>query len=210
MYKVIAGLFSVIVIIFAVTTISNQLVSGEDSLKVEKYQELTSHVKFVKIYEDFKEIELDSKLVVIGKKIGSEPVFIKDDSGETAIYYTLSDFSVEKVLKNETGNEVKKKSEITIMENAAIDEVNKISYSVEGYKLMKDNKRYILFLTPNRTEEGVYNAVGVVHGKYAFEKNKSARDEQFDKDTENYEDELKNVNKKVYSEIEEKYKVELN
>ncbi|MFM9279645.1 hypothetical protein [Paenibacillus jiagnxiensis] len=115
-------------------------------------------------YENFGELDMDTELVVKGKKLNEEKVLLtKDEQGLATDNRTLSGFWVEKVLKNEGDLNVKEGETITVQENAALD--GNIVISSLGYQLMNNDEEYLLFLRPNLTESGVYNIRGVYYGK---------------------------------------------
>ncbi len=179
------------------------------STKHSQYKYIFAHAKFSGTYLDYNSIENAAKIIVIGTKENGKPVLVNDDSDTVSYFYTLSDFKVEKVIKNVTSNGIYKNESITIMENAAIDSISNQYFSIEGYQLMDNKKRYLLFLTPNRTEQGIYNMQGVIFGKYALEKNKTNRVKTFNQDIKYYEKRYSDINKKVYEKIIEKYNVDI-
>ncbi len=120
-------------------------------------------------FESFEDMERKSTLIVIGKKLDKEvPTFLEDGDGGILGGYTISDVEVKEVIKNTTGDEMGNKTVIKVLENAAsgtISHGQKVTYSVNGYELMKESKHYILIMDESSSDEGVYIPMGAVIGK---------------------------------------------
>jgi hypothetical protein len=115
-------------------------------------------------YNDFADLDAKTDLIVKGKKIKEDKVILtKDGQGLATDYRTISVFEVDKVFKNEINLSLSEGESITVQENAALD--GDVVLSTMGYQLMNNDEEYLLFLTPNLTESGVYNIKGVYYGK---------------------------------------------
>lgn len=120
-------------------------------------------------FDSFQQMEEESDLIVIGKKITTKENIVELDS--TNAYtdaYSLADFKIKKVIKNKTDKDLTKKDNITVMEYAAHDTDaygKERFFHLEDYNPMKDNKHYVLYLRESRTDLGVYLIRGAVFGK---------------------------------------------
>ncbi|WP_246943294.1 hypothetical protein [Bacillus pinisoli] len=173
---------------------------------------VVSEGKVEKIYNSLDELEKESPLIVIGKKIDGKSIFDRDEEGIPNYYFTLSDFEVKSVIKNDTERVIDKK--ITILETAAYEENHDQLLSVNGYLPMEDNKKYILFLELNESENGPsvgsYNIKGVVFGKFAFEEDKSERKRLENNERKHYDHEVLEAHNSMIKVLEEKYSDYLN
>jgi hypothetical protein len=127
-------------------------------------------------FSSLEELEQDSEIIIIGKKESSENFVDKvsegPEKGTINIFYTLSDVKVSKVLKNTTDKEINKS--LTVLERGAFDTnvLGKKQYiHVEGYELMKENKKYLLFLRESESDPSQYIIKGVYYGKIPLETN---------------------------------------
>jgi hypothetical protein len=132
-------------------------------------------------HEDFgnlNELESSSDIIIVGKKIKGENVIEKFDITEgdpdsVKRFHTLADFKINEVLKNENNNpSINKNTIVTVVENSAyeIDALgNKKVYHIDGYGLMKENKKYVLYLRKSESTEGEYIIRGVIYGKVPLE-----------------------------------------
>ncbi|PGM58770.1 hypothetical protein [Bacillus sp. AFS053548] len=162
-------------------------------------------------FDSVSEMESKSTLIVVGKKLHNEkPTIltdgIKGKDGYEGIMggYTISDFQVKKILKNSSGVEINKNDIIPVLENAATDTIGdgkkEITYSVDGYTMMKKGKHYILFMDESSSDPGTFIPMGVVYGKAPLE--------AAPEDLEIGREEDKQV-KKVISDAIGKYKKEM-
>lgn len=170
---------------------------------------VVSSAKIVHEYNHVNEMSKASPLIVIGVKGSEKTDIVYDSSGIVDRFDTISNFKIKKVIKNETGNVIDNSSTISLLENAAYDEKTKELLSVEGYQLMKKNKRYLLYLEPNKSTGGPYvgsyNIMGVLYGKFAFEKDKQERDSLDELESSAYESTTKKNHKNLYQEVIQKY-----
>lgn len=170
---------------------------------------VVSSAKLVSQYDNANSMVNDSPVIVIGAKYSENTDIWYDDAGIIDRYGTVSDFKIKKVIKNETENEIKVNESISVLENAAYDKKTNKLYSVEGYQLMHENKRYILFLEPNKSTKGPYvgsyEIKGVVFGKFAFEKEKKERGKQDAIESSAYDSDIKKDHEKLVEEVSNKY-----
>lgn len=152
-------------------------------------------------FDSLHEMEEESNLIVVGKKINTKEDIVKIDS--TNAYtdaYSLADFEIKKVIKNKTDKAFDKKDNITVMEYAATDtdSFGKKRYIyLEDYTPMKDKKHYALYLRESKTDPGVYLIRGAVFGKVPL-------------DTEEEIEEIEDKKvKDIAKQVKEKYKNEI-
>ncbi|WP_079504899.1 hypothetical protein [Mesobacillus jeotgali] len=130
---------------------------------------VVSEGKLQDSYESLDEMEKQTPLILIGKKISGESIIDRDEEGFPNYYFTVSDFKVHAVIKNDTGRKIEKNQEVSILETSAFDKNQGQLLSVSGYLPMENDKQYMLFLEPNDSEKGPaagsFNIQGVVMGK---------------------------------------------
>ncbi|MBB6631086.1 hypothetical protein [Clostridium algidicarnis] len=113
-------------------------------------------------FPDLNSVEDNTDIIVVGKKINQEePTIIYNQEGRIDISYTLSNFLIEKVI---SGNSFTSGTEIIILENAAYNKKENLTYNIAGYELMKTNNDYLLFLKKSETDP-YYLITGVNYGK---------------------------------------------
>lgn len=140
-------------------------------------------------------VEQQSSEIVIAKKLAqNEATIIKDENGHLVATYTLSQLSVEKILK---GTKLHNGQVITILENEAHDNDEKITYHIAGYEMMVTGNEYLLFLQKSETDP-YYFITGVNFGKVPLGKEKSILRSLIDKNPSDYSNELQ----KQYEEID--------
>lgn len=148
-------------------------------------------------FDNLKELENGSPIIVSGvkeKDIKIE-IFRSEINGEINAGYTLSDFKIKTVYKNNVkDSNIKPGGNITILESAFKDKKTNKVYSVNGYKNMNDNEKYLLFLQPE--EDGSYATRAVHYGKVPLETI----------ELELYSDSKSNTLNKIFDEAKEKYK----
>ena len=132
------------------------------------------------IYEGIDEVEQSAQIIVEAKIVGQRSTenFVKN--GEVLETYGVTNVKVNKVYK---GN-VKAGDILTVAEPGYFDANNKY-VSFEGYKIMEENGRYLLFMTPSKSGKQVL--LGLYQGKFDLNikseqqdlSNKSLTEEQF-------------------------------
>lgn len=150
-------------------------------------------------YETVKEMESASTLIVVGKRISNSKTVLYEDGDLGG--YTLGDFEVSKIIKNTTGDDLKTGEVLPIFENAVEHTTilgERVKTNVNGYNLMKEGKRYILFLQESGSDPGVYIPLSGTFGKVPLESPKG--DVEIDNPGQ--------INKNVILEAQEKYKAE--
>ena len=121
--------------------------------------------KLVGEYESLEDLTEASILIIDGTKISEdEPVLLKDPNDNVDCGYTLSTIRIDKIVSNKTGAKLKVNDTITVLENEYYDKKTNTNYHLEGYKKMKNNKSYMLFLK-YASENQWYIPTGVIYGK---------------------------------------------
>ncbi|MGG0848410.1 hypothetical protein [Peribacillus simplex] len=133
-------------------------------------------------FDSLHEMEEESNIIVVGKKISTKENIVKLDS--TNAYtdaYSLANFEIIKVIKNKTDKVFDKKDNLTVMEYAATDTDSfgkKRYFHLEDYTPMKDGKHYTLYLRESKTDPGVYLIRGAVFGKVPLDTVEEIEDEK--------------------------------
>lgn len=111
------------------------------------------------IYENIDELEKDAQIIVEAKIVGQQSTENYVQNGEILETYGVTNVEINKVYK---GN-VAVGDVITVAEPGYIDKKgNYVSF--EGYKLMEDNGRYLLFMTTSKS--GKHVLLGLFQGKF--------------------------------------------
>ena len=121
-------------------------------------------------YRNLNDVEKETEVIVLGKKIKQNPSTIKKDKVYRGVYgaYTISNFKIEKVFK---GN-FKPGDVIDVYESAGIDEETGKIYHIAGYELMEKDEEYLLFLRHSETDPW-YMISGLKFGKISLSGKKS-------------------------------------
>ncbi|UFJ41002.1 hypothetical protein LOK74_00090 [Brevibacillus humidisoli] len=123
-------------------------IEKETSLKVESL-----HGSF-KGYDELVKLEEDANAIIIGTALEQKENYIKrDEDGLIEDFATKRTIKVEQVFKNETGENLSEGDDIVVYEPAVIYENKKgekVLRTIEGYQLMEDNKKYVLFLRKDK------------------------------------------------------------
>ncbi|MCI1135040.1 hypothetical protein ACFC67_04375 [Enterococcus gallinarum] len=113
-------------------------------------------------YDSLADLEKDTDLVVIAKKIAQDdPTIIYGQEDRIDIAYTLSHFKVSKVIN---GNQLNPGDEFTMLENQAYDKKQGLTYHIGGYQMIKKDRDYLLLLRKSETDPW-YIVAGVNPGK---------------------------------------------
>lgn len=149
----------------------------------------------VDAYYSLNEVEEASDIIVLGHKVSEdEPTIIKSN-GKPVVEYTLSEFEIETIEKNNSENMVEAGQVITILENEATDKDEKITYHIAGYHKMITDNKYLLFLH-YADDNNWYVPTGVTVGKVPLDKNENLiiADSNSDKDyVKNIVEETRNI-----------------
>ncbi|GAA0123159.1 hypothetical protein UT300018_24770 [Clostridium faecium] len=114
-------------------------------------------------YDNLEELEAASPIIVYGKKVTeAEPQFIYDNNNQLVMLYTLSDFEISKIYKNDS--ELKIGDKIPIIENEATDKRTGKVYHIANYSKMNTGNEYVLFLHYS-DHDGWYVPTAVDYGK---------------------------------------------
>lgn len=114
-------------------------------------------------YNSLEELENASPIIVLGKKINErDSSFIYDEYNYPIMMYTLSNFQISQIYKDDT-NSLSTGENIPIIENEAIDNDGTV-YHIANYTKMENNNEYILFLHYSDSDNW-YVPTGVNFGK---------------------------------------------
>jgi hypothetical protein len=152
-------------------------------------------------YNDFADMEKETQIAVIGKKLKTSENIINRDKelNQVTDAYSIADFKISTVLNNKSGIDLKKNDVIKVMELSATEKDSlgvTHSYQYEDYESMEVNKKYILYLDESKSDPGVYIIGAVNYGKIPLETEEKVK--------ENKEKILK-----IHQEAKEKYKDEI-
>ena len=114
-------------------------------------------------YRNLNDVEKETEVIVLGKKIKQNPSTIQKNNGYVNGVYTISNFKIEKVFK---GN-FKPGDVVDVFESAGIDEETGKIYHIEGYELMEKDEKYLLFLRHSETDPW-YMISGLKCGKISL------------------------------------------
>ena len=120
----------------------------------------------IDLYESVEELENDAACIVIGKKTEEVDSVCKYDcDGSWIGGYTLSDFEISEVLKDDSGK-LTEGSHITVLENQVFDEKTNRIYHIADYTAMNTSDEYVLFLSHNKFLDGrkYYTPLAAVFG----------------------------------------------
>lgn len=167
--------FFIIYILIIVVSCKNH----NDNNKNNDIQNLYENNKFgnslivdakIKEYINLEDLEKDSELIVIAKKISQEkPTIFRNDGKHISHVHTKSNFVVLKSFKgllNINDN-------FSILESEAYDETTKTNIHVASYEMMKENNEYILFLRKSETVDS-YLILAINFGKTPVEEEKDS------------------------------------
>jgi len=156
-YAIILGIFLIVVFICSVSFIN--LNSNKHIITSAK----------IPNFDSISEMEQNSNLIVIVKKTNEEPVSYNLGEGHFD-NFTISNVTIEKVIKPMSGKNLKKGDVIQILESEWQDKTTKSVYHTEGYTKMINSKKYTLFLGYN-VEVNNYYPIGLLYGKIPNDKN---------------------------------------
>lgn len=122
-------------------------------------------------FDTLQQVEDYSDVIVTGVRLEEEETFITRANGMVVTVYTLSQFQITKVHRDDFGS-LKPGDVITILENEAYDEEQNVVYHVGGYQMMEPGASYLLLLNRNTMDRGrsyYYVASGVHYGTISLE-----------------------------------------
>ncbi|GED33908.1 hypothetical protein P9G84_31250 [Brevibacillus centrosporus] len=157
MRKSTVGIFSALLIAaltFGIT--SNSEIIFAKSKGPEVY---SIHADY-KMFEDYKELEKYSPIIVQVKFSGERETVLPKNVGDF-LPYSKTKVDVKKVIKGE----LEEKDEIIVLEPAALDNDRNVFLTTEGYNLIDSKGKYTLFLRPTPLKNS-YQIVGMYQGKY--------------------------------------------
>lgn len=124
-----------------------------------------------KSYDNLKELESDSSLIVRGIKTSEEePTIFTDEHGGILAGYTLSKFKISSIEKDGTSNGIQVGDEITVFENEVYNKYENEIHHIAGYTKMIMEKEYLLFLE-YAEGNGWYIPCGINFGKIPIDRN---------------------------------------
>jgi hypothetical protein len=155
-------------------------------------------------FSNLQELEKNADIILSATKVGAKNIVEKETEGSNKgiihLFYTLADMKIHKIYKNNTNSELDKNKIIKVLERGAIDKnvLGKQQYiHVEGYELMKQNKKYLLFLRESLSDPGEYIIKGVYYGKIPLDTNELEMTE---------DGKAKELYSKIVEEAKKKYK----
>ncbi len=119
-------------------------------------------------FSTFEEMEAGIPIIVVGQttkpaklaKISS----LESDEGSR----TFTEFKIKEVVKNESSLKIEKNAIITVLEHEYFDQSKNANIHESGYQLMKQGKKYVLYLK-YYPDENFYYIAGVTQGKIPLE-----------------------------------------
>ena len=122
-------------------------------------------------FESLEEMENAADAVLLVTRAKEEVPVIKYLDGERVYSaYTFSKSTIDKVLVDKTGT-LNPGDSVRILENEAYDKKTNVVYHVGGYNMMKEGKKYLLFVSRHLDTDGqtYYVADGVQFGTISLE-----------------------------------------
>ena len=141
--------------------------STENNIRKNQYGNHIIVEAKIDSYRNLNDVEKESEIIVLGKKVKQNPSIIQKDKGNVNGFYTISKFKIKEVIKGD----FKAGDIIDIFESAGIDvETGKI-YHILNYELMETNTEYLLFLRRSETDSW-YMISGLKYGKISLSEKK--------------------------------------
>ena len=121
-------------------------------------------------FDNLKEMEDFSDLIVKGIRQGHEETIVTTVNGNIVSGYTFSSFQITDIYKDDSGS-LKSGDIITILENEYYVQATNTIYHVAGYDMMVKGKEYLLFLTDSKksVNQDYYVAAGVNFGTVSLQ-----------------------------------------
>ncbi|MCD2246652.1 hypothetical protein LAX74_003720 [Listeria marthii] len=157
------------------------VILGYQVLKPKPFTEVEVQAK-IDGYSSGEELEKASNVIVIGQLERSGKSQVEHDNDGSVIgAYTISDFKISQVLKNETQEKLTKGRIIPIYENEGHDTKNNKTYHIAGYTKMEKDETYMLLFQKD-ADVSYYTPTAAIFGKINLDSNK--RNELYPKNSE--------------------------
>ena len=140
--------------------------STENNIRKNQYGNHIIVEAKIDSYRNLNDVEKESEIIVLGKKVKQNPSIIQKDKGNVNGFYTISKFKIKEVIKGD----FKAGDIIDIFESAGIDEETGKIYHILNYELMETNTEYLLFLRRAETDSW-YMISGLKYGKISLSEN---------------------------------------
>ena len=137
--------------------------STENNIRKNQYGNHIIVEAKIDSYRNLNDVEKESEIIVLGKKVKQNPSIIQKDKGNVNGFYTISKFKIQEVIKGD----FKAGDIIDIFESAGIDEETGKIYHILNYELMETNTEYLLFLRRSETDSW-YMISGLKYGKISL------------------------------------------
>ncbi|WP_313961247.1 hypothetical protein WFJ11_01005 [Parvimonas micra] len=141
--------------------------STENNIRKNQYGNHIIVEAKIDSYRNLNDVEKESEIIVLGKKVKQNPSIIQKDKGNVNGFYTISKFKIKEVIKGD----FKAGDIIDIFESAGIDEETGKIYHILNYELMETNTEYLLFLRRSETDSW-YMISGLKYGKISLSEKK--------------------------------------
>lgn len=157
--------FKILVLSFILLTSCSKEKNKSTESNIRKNQYGNHIIVEAKIdsYRNLNDVEKESEIIVLGKKVKQNPSIIQKDKGNVNGFYTISKFKIKEVIKGD----FKAGDIIDIFESAGIDEETGKIYHILNYELMETNTEYLLFLRRSETDSW-YMISGLKYGKISL------------------------------------------
>lgn len=161
--------FKILVLSFILLTscIKEKNKSTENNIRKNQYGNHIIVEAKIDSYRNLNDVEKESEIIVLGKKVKQNPSIIQKDKGNVNGFYTISKFKIKEVIKGD----FKAGDIIDIFESAGIDEETGKIYHILNYELMETNTEYLLFLRRSETDSW-YMISGLKYGKISLSEKK--------------------------------------
>ena len=141
--------------------------STENNIRKNQYGNHIIVEAKIDSYRNLNDVEKESEIIVLGKKVKQNPSIIQKDKGNVNGFYTISKFKIKEVIMGD----FKAGDIIDIFESAGIDEETGKIYHILNYELMETNTEYLLFLRRSETDSW-YMISGLKYGKISLSEKK--------------------------------------
>ncbi|MBU3877189.1 hypothetical protein HGO97_015390 [Faecalicatena sp. AGMB00832] len=120
-------------------------------------------------YHSLEAIENSIGIIVKAEKVSEEePVIWRDGQGNVYFVGMIGNVKISNIYKDESNQDIKIGSTISIFENEAYDAEKNVIYHVAGYKKMGIGKEYMLFLDYSE-DDNWYVPCSAIWGKYPLD-----------------------------------------